>query len=455
MDSVSAQELAIRELPASAIFSNKKRLSLLSRLFFLAAVILSCSPNFVEAQIGRRKYPKDVYYTAKASFNAGEYRDAERLFSTAARGGYAVGNNRWIDSVCYYAMIGECYYRMGNLPQAMSQYDSALKVLIANRGWMSRVQYPDTIQPSSSAVSRARVTWMKSTRMNSVGRFSTELSVVTGNFRSTENVLKQGGAVSPTELRQLNVTEVVRCASLAIRRKRELMGPTGRFDPLTNQLVTSLSEFGTGANHWARPWEEIQLALANGLAGDTATAVQGLGRSITISRVIDHPLTPVALLELGKLYFEQGNYDEAINFLEEATCSGAVFEQYDVIEEAFTFATHAQLIKKQSSAVKPLVQALGWAGTKGSKQLQARLALLKAECFLSVGATKDAFAALSQARRPMLRNDLAKSDLAPVQKYQSAHAAFQKGDSSQGNSFLRAAVADLGVSGRWLFQKFQ
>lgn len=403
-------------------------------------------------QVPSRTYPKPAYYSAMSVYYSGEFQDAENLFRQAARGGYAVGSQRWIDSVCYYTMIGECYYRMGNLPQAMTHYESALKVLMSNQGWVARIQFPDNILPSSSAVGRANINWGKTTRTTTIGNFPDNFNVLTGDLRSSEEVLTQGGLVSPTELRQLNAVEVFRCACLAMSRRRQILGPVAMHDPMTNQLITSLGAFSTGANHWASPWEQMLLAMANGLGGEFAKSADGLINSLVIARQYDHPLTPIGLLELGRLYFEQDQFDKALPLLMEATYSGAIFEQHDVVEEAFRLATHIHLITRKTGVFPPLIPAATWARAKSSKQTQAAIFLLTAECQLAEGLSRDAQKTLSYANRPMLRNDLAASDLGLHQKYLLAHSAFQSGDPEKGMSLLASSMTQMAAFGKWLYQ---
>ena len=57
----------------------------------------------------------------------------------------------------------------------------------------------------------------------------------------------------------------------------------------------------------------------------------------------DHPLTCVALLELGRIKLRQGDYKSAANFFEEATYAAATYSNYGVLEEAFRYAALGNL----------------------------------------------------------------------------------------------------------------
>ena len=53
---------------------------------------------------------------------------------------------RWLDSIAYYTMVGEAYYRLGKYPEAMENYNSALRLYIQYADFMLRVQFPPEIQ---------------------------------------------------------------------------------------------------------------------------------------------------------------------------------------------------------------------------------------------------------------------------------------------------------------------
>ena len=76
---------------------------------------------------------------------------------------------------------------------------------------------------------------------------------------------------------------------------------------------------------------------------------------------MNHPLTCVALLELGRLASEQGKYDAALTYLHEATISAAHFERRDVLEEAFSLAAEAYLLAGRKGAYPgiPAIAAFG------------------------------------------------------------------------------------------------
>ena len=104
-------------------------------------------PGVARAQT-QRSIPTVQYHAAFTDFYDGEYRDALKEFLAESRGGIKIGVTRWVDSICYETMAGECYYHMGHLDKALGHYTAALNLFVANSDWMIRVQFPPAIQPS-------------------------------------------------------------------------------------------------------------------------------------------------------------------------------------------------------------------------------------------------------------------------------------------------------------------
>src|SRR5436190_111314 len=141
-----------------------------SRRWILWATLLSAvaaSPPVATAQpIPSRSAPHDGYWTCFGPFLDGDFRTAAKSFREAARDGImnisATQPGPWIDAICYHAMIGECHYQMGNLPDALDEYTAALKFFLAHRDWMLRIDFPPGIDPEVNP--KTIVTWGKTTR---------------------------------------------------------------------------------------------------------------------------------------------------------------------------------------------------------------------------------------------------------------------------------------------------
>ena len=129
-------------------------------------------------------------------------------------------------------MIGECYYHLGDLEAALQQHEAALRMTLAHRGWMKRLQLPPGVRPAQLA---AGLPWGPSTRPSVPGQFPETVLSLQGT--DTDRVVRRGGVLSPPELYSVRVMEIMRCTAVSLRRRLELLGPVGESTPLTADLV--------------------------------------------------------------------------------------------------------------------------------------------------------------------------------------------------------------------------
>ena len=361
-------------------------------------LLLAMSPQVSVPRGAERSRPRLTYYAAIHELFDGDYRRAVRDFQAEVRGGLKTAQSRWIDSICSYTMLGESYYHLGNYPQAIDQYNAALKLYLAYSDWMLLVQFPPVIQPATAQASGI-TPWGRSTRGVTPGKFPSSMLIRQGRVDQTD-VLRRGGVIQSPTLYSINVHEVVRCTALALRRRRELLGPLCPHDALTDDLVAVLSRRPGIPNHWSEVWIDVQLGLAYAAEGNAAQAQQYLARSLVAGGTYDHPLTGTALLVLGQLALEAGDLDAAAKFFAEASYSGYVFGDLGVIEEGLRYGQRVHLMAGANGLYPPLASATGWARTKRLRQLQAWLALLTAENQVAIGQPRKAELALERSTRP-------------------------------------------------------
>lgn len=396
-------------------------------------------------------YPHMDYYRGFPAFHAGEYRDALRIFEASLRGGMRSTEGRWVDSICYYTMIGECHYHMGDFAKALENYEAAIKLWVIHNNWMLRVEFPGAVEPSASGV-RTTITWGKSRRPTMIGRIPDRMGTFQGQT-AAENMqaIQSGGIFASPEILPLNVKEIVRCTAVAIRRRSELMGPVCRHDPLTNQLLSALGQRPTLPNHWSQAWISCLLGMAYQSAGKTEQASTELTRSLVVGGQFDHELTPLALLELGNLAFRQGQHKTAAEYYLEATYSAAVFDQHDVLAEAFYGGMLTHLIAGNPGLYAPLVPAAAWA-QRHSRAAQAQLLLSVAESSLGGGDASQAMTALNQARQAIGNRDMRNSRIGGRFHYLAALLDFHQGNLASGNKSLTTAMTFFRQSSRWRLQ---
>ena len=205
--------------------------------------------------------PTDTYFAAINNlYDQGEYVQALKQFQAEWQHGEVKSaiQPQWIDSICYHTMMGECYYQMGELDQALDQYTSAVRLYLMFPDWMIRVVFPASIRPSSSM---PQIPWGPSMRRAFKGFYPATMSLGQGRIDASQQVM-QGGIVQPPMLLPIHVQEIVRCTILAIRRRTELMGPLCQVDATTGQLIAALSARPAPPNHWSQTWVEVELAMA-------------------------------------------------------------------------------------------------------------------------------------------------------------------------------------------------
>ena len=288
-------------------------------------------PSQVKAQ--ERAVPKTDYFLSFRFFQDGNYGSAMRAFRSAARSGIRSSEGRWVDSICYHTMIGECYYHMGDLTNALDQYDAALKLFVRYNNWLLRINFPPALTASNRVVT-PRVTLGAPKRQFALARIPDTMSSLQGAVNNLPAIAR-GGVVAPPQLFPLRVPEIVRCTTLAIRRRTEIMGPTSPHSALTKQLLGVLSTRPAPPNHWSQAWIDTQLGLAYAAAGKTPEATRELQRSLIAAGQYNHTLSATALVELGKIAFKKNQFDQAAGYFYEATFPAAAFSQHNLVEEAF------------------------------------------------------------------------------------------------------------------------
>lgn len=418
----------------------------------LVGALVACSglaPR-AEAQISGQGIPSIGYQATFRAYHEGEYRDALKSFTREGRGSIKNVQSRWIDAICYDTMAGECYYQMGQLPDALACYTSAVRLYVAFSDWMLRVQFPPTIRPATQSRVRERPTWGQSKRQSPLGDFPRTMMMSQGKVDLNET-FRQGGVVEKPMLFGIDVVEIVRCTTLAIRRRAELLGPASRHDPLTGQLLGALTRRPGVPNHWSECWIDVQLGLAEIAAGKDLQAAANLERSLLAAGQFDHPLTATALFELGRLALGRGDLKIAADHFLEATYSAAYYGDIGLLEEAFRYAAMVHVVAGQKSVYPPLAHAMRWAQANRYRQLQGSLALALVENHAVLGQTKAAGAMLDEAGAILGRRDMAAGLLGARHSWLSALVHFQQGNTAAGDRAVAAAMDYMRAGSHRLF----
>ncbi len=415
------------------------------------ALIVSSSLAFQSlahrAQGAELGAPTPMYFATFADFYAGNYKTALDRFQSEARGCIKSGQFRWIDSICYETMIGECYYQMGMLDKALEHYNSALEICVTFPNWMVNVQF----LPIRASNQRKPAPWGVSTRQSILGFYPSSSLISQGRIDNTD-IYRQGGIVQNAVLYSIQPQEIVRCTTLAIRRRTELLGPISKNTPLTEKLVGALNARIAPPNHWSEVWADIERGLALIAAGKEDQGIPCLQRSVLAAGEFDHPMTCIALLELGRLALLRGDYQQASQFFEESTFSAWDYTDQGVLEEAFRYAAMTHLIANRKGFYAPLQPAWQWAKVKDLRLLRVSLALSAAENYSVLNDTKDASAMLDDARLMLGRRKSPPGRIGCRFSYLSAQVLFQQHKLQEGLAAFNSAMSYMQQGSSRLFQ---
>ena len=263
--------------------------------------------------------------------------------------------------------------------------------------------------------------------------------------------------MQPPNLFPVEPAEIVRCTALAIRRRGELLGPLAAHDPMIDNLIASLQRRPGQPNHWSEAWVNLELGLALSAGGRTAAAIPVLQKATLASGELEHPLTAMAHLELGRLALASGDFVGAAAHFEEASYASYYFTDVNhlpdlgVMEEAFRYGALNHLLANGKGVFPPLLTALPWAKVNRCRQLYVSLLNAAAENQLVLGQTQAAMTLLEEARGAIMNKAMALGRIGARRMFLEATAWYQGGKVADGDKILAGAMAFMRAGSLWLF----
>lgn len=395
----------------ASICSNDRRVTVIMAPLIVLAMMASLllTPP-VWGQSGN--YPANGYYGLlgeNSVYHSGDLRDAERLAEILFRGAYREGNVRWIDSMAYLSLLGEIRYQGGDYPGALQALDEAAAIYGNMIQWPARVSWDaQPVQLNNNAATVARITWGAPTRQTQLGRFPTGFPV-----RFGQNIVvpgDQGNTVIPQErLVTVDTIEMYRAMALAIHRRDDILGTLSQVDPTSRQLRAQLND-ARGISPSPIPVTMGSILYGISVAGesDYKKSNEILTANLQING-LDHPLTPVALFQIGYNQWMAGDFKAAKVTLGEASFSAAYFEQFDVFRESLMLAAKAHTAVNRDQPFPELALAAEWARTRGLRMAQFQFALASAENEIENGQIAVAAVQLEAAAKLVRTTDLKRS----------------------------------------------
>ncbi len=349
-----------------------------------------------------RRVPTASYFATFSVLADGDYKNALEAYQVDLRNGIKTLQSLWLDSICYYTMVGESYYRLGNYKEALASFNNALNLYVQYSDWMLRVQFPPVV--ASKGQSRG-TPWGKSTRGAQLGNFEFPTSMLVG---SQPGVIQSGQPYQQQQYISIDAKEIVRCTCWSMMRRRQLLGPLAAYDPFSDALVSVTSRRQGPPNHWTEAWLDLQQGFAYAAAGKTGQAMAMLNRSLLVQGQLDHPMSSLARLELGHLALETGDMKAAAAHFEEATYSAVDYPDAAVLEEAFGGWFLTQLMDGTLDKFENVLSTAATFASRGhTRELQASLGLSLAESMLLRGQIKGASSTLDELKSVLARHTMA------------------------------------------------
>jgi tetratricopeptide (TPR) repeat protein len=416
--------------------------------FWLGLALAMCVPLRVQAQVGQGQIPNATYWTALALYQNGDFASARKGFQEAAHGGIKSQGVRWVDSICFHTMLGECDYQLGDLNSALDQYTSALKLYLANPNWMLSIEFPANINVGKGTA----ITWGNSSRNSPPGSFPDRYMLIQNTLNAVGGEGGNLNLITGKQAIPVHAAEISRCTGIALRRRRELMAMVSARDPFSETLVAAFARKPAPPNSWASCWTNIHSGLAYAAAGKTNLAASELASGLQAGGLYDHPLTSMALLELGQMAFHEGKFENAATYFMEATYSAAHFNNLDDLEEGFRGALLCWHMLNKNGPFTVLNGALTWSSATKNRKLDVALRLLAADNLILLGDSAGAAAALSVANKSMFRSEMLNSRYGVRWQFESARVNFAMGELAAGAANLATAMKFQQASSKWLYQ---
>lgn len=368
---------------------------LMSLLIYPRAVVLGilCFPCLfiisAEAQtLHDQAYPSGRYWVALNRYYDGEYLDAVKDFHSEWRTSMKFGADRWVDSTCYAAMAGECYYQAGKYPEALEQFRLALELQCKYSIWMTRVH--DTLPVGPRGALSIKTPWNDPMPGRVIANVPDKMAVRFGNTdQENYNVAKYGGTLVQQTLRQMHVDEINRCTALAIMRYGELLGPLALDDQLLNRLIPILNMRPAPPNSWLQTWIDVHLGMTFMVLDKDSEAIKWLQRGALLGGKMVHPLSPITFLALGNISIKNQEYAKAAGYyLEAATCAYYQPEpDYLVMRDALAGHSLANRQLSRPDISPTLLAAELWSRQKRLNMFRAGILVsLSQECWVKKNA---------------------------------------------------------------------
>lgn len=367
------------------------------------------------------QYPSPQYYLGLQVYRSGDLEQAIDVLESALRGSRRDINGRWIDAIPPLAMLAECYWLLGDLGTSKQYIDQAFQIAIQSRGWLGRSGFESAIR---GKVIRSKPPWLwPAAAAINVLPISDRMPYRAGDVL-TEQRLAQGGTIQEQSIRPIDIAEIMRTLAVAAHRRRIILGPLAKDDPLASGLLNA-TKYPAGVVPLGRTLIGAMRSSEYFSGIEDRRVIENAIKS-SMARGSAHPLTPVTLMSQAQTAAAGNQVNAVLDIASAAANTAAALEQPEWIGEAMQLA--AGCATTQNAAV--VAKTAGVAAVAISRE--SRLASLHclvaaADASVTAGDLKSASAFLSQARDLSSRRDVLVPRLDAYRAYVAARISANAG----------------------------
>jgi hypothetical protein len=100
------------------------------------------------------QYPTREFYAGMEAYRAGDLKSAFDLFEASVRNSRRNVQGRYVEAIPGLAMLGECYWLMGDVPSCRQNADQIIQILNRHR-FLRGVNWNNAIQQGAAVSKRA------------------------------------------------------------------------------------------------------------------------------------------------------------------------------------------------------------------------------------------------------------------------------------------------------------
>ncbi|MEM9588550.1 MAG: hypothetical protein AAGA03_14795, partial [Planctomycetota bacterium] len=379
-------------------------------------------------------YPSPVYYQALRLYQDGNLEDALIAFDAAKSRTRLEATGLWIDSIPVLAMEAECLWQIGDLQSCGANLDRVMQIARDRVGWLRPIDWRDLTQ-NGGVRSQPQWLWPAAAAIQ-VAPLSPNLPYQQGS--NVERTLRTGGTVEPNMVRSIGIPEIMRGLAIASYRRRVLLGPLAKDDPLALAVLENTKPL---ANLEA-PAKILIGAMRTpelfGISDNGATIQKASGHAFY--QRMAHPLSAVVGLTQAAALVRTGKSKQAVPIALQTAHTAGALRQHEMIGPAIRLAAGAA-DDSNAQQVAQTAQLIAKSLARESRLAAVECLLAACDASLTAGQAQQASTLLGNATSMLLNRSVQLPRAQSYRNYLAARVEALKGQSvglTQESSFDQA-----------------